>query len=314
MSGRLFSRALSTAAVSALLLTGCGTGNDTGAGGGGGEEAKGQITIGAFNFTESTILANVYAGALKEAGYDVTVRQLTNREVVEPALEKGDLDVVPEYLSTLTEFLNKAENGPEAEPQASGDVDKTLEALRGLAEDRGLEVLEPSEAADQNAFAVTEKFAKENDLETLSDLGEYSGKLVLGGPAECPTRPFCRPGLEKTYGIQFAGFKALDAGGPLTKTALQKGDIQLGLIFSSDPGIESQNLRVLTDDKNLQNPDNVVPVLNADASDEELVEALNGVSEALTTDKLIDMNKKGDIDRQPPQEIAQDFLKEEGLV
>jgi osmoprotectant transport system substrate-binding protein len=107
-------------------------------------------------------------------------------------------------------------------------------ALRGLAEKKGLKVLEPAEAADQNAFAVTKTFAENNDLHTLSDLKNYKGNLVLGGPPECPTRPFCQVGLEKTYGLHFSSFVALDAGGPLTKTALKQGKVQLGLVFSSD--------------------------------------------------------------------------------
>ena len=195
---------------------------------------SGEIVVGAANFSESQILANLFAIALEAAGFDPEVRNVTNREVYGPALERGELDVFPEYAGTYTEYLNKRKNGPEAEAVASGELDATVEALRPLAAEVGVRVLEPSEAADQNAFAVTREFAEENDLQTLSDLADYDGELVLGGPPECPTRPFCQPGLEETYGIEFDGFVALDAGGPLTKTALKQGRIQLGLVFSSD--------------------------------------------------------------------------------
>jgi osmoprotectant transport system substrate-binding protein len=194
----------------------------------------GSVVIGAANFSESQILANIYALALEGAGYDTEVRNVTNREVYGPALERGELTVFPEYVGTFTEYLNQRQNGPDAEPLASGDLDETVEALRELAGNVGLTVLEPSEAADQNAFAVTRQFAEENDLRTLSDLADYDGELVLGGPPECPTRPFCQPGLEEVYGLEFDGFVSLDAGGPLTKTALQQGRIQIGLVFSSD--------------------------------------------------------------------------------
>ncbi|WP_324275866.1 glycine betaine ABC transporter substrate-binding protein [Blastococcus brunescens] len=95
---------------------------------------------------------------------------------------------------------------------------------------------EPSEAADQNAFAVTQAFADELGVSTLSELAEAcaDGSLVLGGPGECPERPFCQPGLEETYGLEFASFSELDAGGPLTKTAIQQGEVSIGLVFSSD--------------------------------------------------------------------------------
>ena len=198
------------------------------------EGGQGQIVIGAANFNESKILANLYAIALEGAGFDPEIKEVTNREVYGPALERGELTVFPEYAGTFTEYLNKRQNGPDAEAVASGDLDETMKALRPLAEQAGLTVLEPSEAADQNAFAVTREFAEENDLQTLSDLADVEGELILGGPPECPTRPFCQPGLEETYGIEFDGFVALDAGGPLTKTALKQGRIQVGLVFSSD--------------------------------------------------------------------------------
>ena len=198
------------------------------------EDGAGPVVVGAANFSENQILAHLLALALTEAGFEATVRPVTNREVYEPALERGDVDVMAEYVGTLTDFLNKRVNGPGAAAIATGDVRATVTALRGLAGKRGLRVLEPAEAADQNAFAVTKRFAVDNDLRTLSDLRRYDGPLVLGGPPECPTRPFCQPGLEKTYGLSFDGFVPLDAGGPLTKTALKTGKVQLGLVFSSD--------------------------------------------------------------------------------
>lgn len=200
---------------------------------------SGRVVVGGANFNESQILANIYAEVLKAAGFEASVKPVTNREVYEPALERGEISVFAEYAGTLTEFLNKKANGPEAAAMATGDLDATVTALRGLAEKKGLKVLEPAQAADQNAFAVTKNFADANDLKTLSDLKGYKGPLVLGGPAECPTRPFCQPGLEKTYGLTFTGFQSLDAGGPLTKTALKQGKIQLGLVFSTDSSLSA---------------------------------------------------------------------------
>jgi osmoprotectant transport system substrate-binding protein len=202
-------------------------------------QGSGSVVVGAANFSESQILANLYAVALEGAGFDAEVRNVTNREVYGPALERGELTVFPEYVGTFTEYLNKRQNGPDAPAVASGDLDATVEALRPLAEAVGLTVLEPSSAQDQNAFAVTRQFAEENELRTLSDLADYEGELVLGGPPECPERPFCQPGLEETYGIEFTDFVSLDAGGPLTKTALKHGRIQLGLVFSSDGSLST---------------------------------------------------------------------------
>jgi osmoprotectant transport system substrate-binding protein len=199
---------------------------------------SGKVVVGAFNFSESATLANIYAEVLNAAGFDASVKTVGNREVAEPALEKGTIDVMPEYVGTLTEFINLAENGAGAEPVASGDLDATVEGLTGLGEQVGLVFGEPSAAQDQNAFAVTTAFAEEHGVSTLSDLAEECGSgLVLGGPPECPERPFCQPGLEETYGLTFDSFSSLDAGGPLSKTALQQGKVSLALVFSSDSAL-----------------------------------------------------------------------------
>ncbi|TYP84796.1 glycine betaine ABC transporter substrate-binding protein [Blastococcus xanthinilyticus] len=196
------------------------------------EQGSGTVVVGGANFTESTILATIYADVLTAAGFDASVQEVGNRELYLPALQRGEIQVFPEYLSTVTEFIE----GDEATQVASGDVDATVEALTPLAEGAGLVFGEPSEAADQNAFAVTQAFADEVGVSTLSELAEAcgDGSLVLGGPGECPERPFCQPGLEETYGLEFGSFRELDTGGPLTKAALQQGEISLGLVFSSD--------------------------------------------------------------------------------
>lgn len=195
---------------------------------------SGAVTVGAANFSENQIVANLYAIALNAAGFKATVRTVGNREVYEPELEKGSLTVVPEYVGTFTEFLNKKENGANAAAKASSDLQATVGELKTLGDKVGIVVGEASPAADQNAFAVTKAFADKYGVKTLSELGAKCGGLVLGGPPECPQRPFCQPGLTTTYGLSFSSFKALDAGGPLTKNALKQGQVALGLVFSSD--------------------------------------------------------------------------------
>jgi osmoprotectant transport system substrate-binding protein len=201
------------------------------------QDGSGTVVVGGANFTESAVLANIYADVLTRAGFDASVKEVGNRELYLQALEAGDIQVFPEYLSTFTEFLD----GDDANQVASGDVDKTVEALKPLAEENGLVVGEPSEAADQNAFAVTTELADQLGVTTLSEFAEACGSgVILGGPTECPERPFCQPGLEDTYGLKIDEFRELDAGGPLTKTALQQGEISIGLVFSSDGALAGQ--------------------------------------------------------------------------
>ncbi len=196
-----------------------------------------QVVVGAGNFSESATLAELYAGVLRAAGYDASTQAIGNRETYLPALVAGALTVVPEYAGTLTEFLNKGANGSDAPAVASSDLDATMTELSRLGQAAGLVFGTPAEAQDQNAFAVTTAFAEEHGLATLSDLAEVCGDVVLGGPPECPQRPFCQPGLVETYGLDVGEFVSLDAGGPLTKTALQQGRIAVGLVFSSDAAL-----------------------------------------------------------------------------
>lgn len=199
---------------------------------------SGAIRVAAANFSENQTLANVYAQVLDAAGFDASVVQLSNREVYEAALEKGDVDVVPEYAATVTEFLNKKANPGTTTTLASGDIAKTVEALKSVAAPRGLTALTPAEATDQNAFAVTRAFADKYAVSTLSELAAAcGGGVTLGGPPECPQRPFCQPGLEGTYGIKVGGFTSLDAGGPLSKNALRTGNVAVALVLSSDASL-----------------------------------------------------------------------------
>jgi osmoprotectant transport system substrate-binding protein len=196
----------------------------------------GDITVGAANFSENATLGEIYALALTAAGYKVKVQQIGNRELYEPALEKGDIDVVPEYAATLATFLAGKINGKDGKDPSSTEIDTTMTNLKALGDKVGLVFGTPSQAQDQNAFATTTAFSDKYGVKTLSDLAaKCSGAAtVLGGPAECPQRPKCQQGLVDVYKFQAGKFSSLDAGGPLTKTALKTAQISVGLVFSSD--------------------------------------------------------------------------------
>ncbi|MEI2715685.1 MAG: ABC transporter substrate-binding protein [Candidatus Nanopelagicales bacterium] len=276
----------------------------------------GTLQVAAYNFGESQIVANVYSGALNAAGESAEVKTLTNREIVIPAAEQGEIQVVPEYAGTLTEFLNKQVNGPDAPAQASPNIDVTVKHLRKLADQVGLVVLEPAPARNQNAFAVRKEFAAEHNLTTLTQLGEYSQQspVSVGGPPECPARPFCLIGLEDTYGVQVSEFVSLDAGGPLTKSALEQGMVDVGLVLTSDGALDQFGLVILTDDKNLQASDNIIPVVNAKADNDTINKTLNAVSAKLTQEALRQMNYAVDWERQDPATVAQSWLVANGLA
>ena len=196
---------------------------------------SGSITVGAANFSENITVAEIYAAVLRNAGFDASVRTIGNRETYMPALVSGEIDVVPEYAATAAEYLNHALNGADAAPVASGDIAVTYKALSALGNQSGIIFGKASAAQDQNAFAVTTAFAEKYGVTSLSELAaKCGGGVSLGGPPECPERTFCQLGLEKVYGINVTDFLSLDAGGPLTKTAIRQGDVAVGLVFSSD--------------------------------------------------------------------------------
>ena len=317
-------RAVTAVAVAGLAIVAAGCGGDDDDGGTSPSSttsstssgASGSITIGGADFTEMLIMEQVYALALKDAGFDTNVLSVTNRENYETALESGEIDVVPEYAATMAEFLNVADNGADATPVASGDVDATVAALTTLAEAHGLKVLDASEAADENAFMVTKDFATDNDLTTLSDLGALGQPITLAAAEECPQRPFCQPGLESTYGLTISKLLPLGYGSLQTKQAVQNGEAQLGQTGTTDGSLDQFDLVVLDDDKHLQNADNLIPMVNADtlAAHPEIADVLNAVSAALTTDLLAAMDLKVDAERQQPEDVARDFLTTAGLI
>ena len=194
----------------------------------------GELTVGTANFTESITVGEIYGAILADAGYDVQVRNIGTRETYVPALQSGEIDVVPEYAATVAEYFNHAANGADAAAVASGDITETVAVLTELGAAQGVEFADASAAQDQNAFAVTTAFSEQYGVTSLSELADACGPISLGGPPECPERPFCQLGLEDTYGLEFNDFQSLDAGGPLSKTAIEQGKVVLGLVFSSD--------------------------------------------------------------------------------
>lgn len=196
----------------------------------------GELVVGAANFSESQTLGELYRIVLTAAGYQVTVQQIGNRELYEPALETGEIQVVPEYAATMADFINNKVEGENAPAISSSDLTETMAGLRRVGERVNIAFGEPSAAQNQNAFAVTSEFAQEYGVRTLSELAEKcSGTAtILGGPPECPQRPKCQQGLIEVYDFRAGEFSSLDAGGPQTKTALTTGAISVGLVFSSD--------------------------------------------------------------------------------
>ncbi len=274
--------------------------------------AKPTVRVGSTNFTEQLILAEVYAQVLEANGYRVERRlNLGNREIVEPALESGQIDLYAEYMATMLAFVTKAAEKGSTDPKA------TQTSLQAALKPKGVTVLDYAQAVDTNGFVVTKATADKYHLAKMSDLTAVASQLVLGGPPECPNRPFCLPGLEQTYGLHFKDFKPLDAGGPLTVAALDSGQVDVGLLFTSSAVIGARGFVLLEDDKHLQLADNVAPVVRDEllnAAGPDFRTQVNGVTARLTTQELTDLNKQVEIERKDPKDAASAWLKAKGLV
>jgi osmoprotectant transport system substrate-binding protein len=270
------------------------------------------ITVGSFDFPESVLLAQLYAGALSARGYPVRVLpDLGSRELVEPALMTGLVQLVPEYTGSALEFVSLGRT------HATADVAATAAALANAMAARGIVIARPAAAQDANAIVVTRATASRYRLHAISDLARAARRLVFGGPPECPERPDCLPGLRRAYGLQFRAFAALDAGGPLTRQALEAGDIGAALLFTTDPAIRAGHLVELADNRDLQPAENVIPVLRratADRYGPGLLAALDAVSARLSTDALSALDAQVELDGRDPRAVARSWLREQGLL
>ena len=270
-----------------------------------------RLVVASFNFAESRLLAEIYAAALEDRG--VAVRRdldLGPREIVQPALEQGLVDVVPEYLgSALRTYGSVA--GVDA-----GSVTAVRDALAAAAGARRIAVLDPAPAQNQNAVVVTSATASRLALARISDLAPVSATVVVGGPPECPDRPYCLAGLRERYGLTFARFVPLE-GESRVRRALEEGVIDVGVMFTTDGQLASSELVALEDDKRLQPVENVVALVRAGAAERHgsaVREALNSVSSRLTTAAVRFLNWRVTVAGNDARGEARAWLRRQGLI
>src|SRR6266576_3458865 len=299
MKGRVLTIAATLAFVGAV---GCTTGTP-GAARPSVAGGKGTIVVGVSGaFTENQIVAEMYAEVLEHAGYRVDRQlDLRSREVSQAALESGQIDLKPEYLSSLLLFLD-------ANAEASNDPEDVAAKDRELLGSRGIDALTPAPAQDTNVFVANTESARRFGLTTMTSLAGQASQLTLGGPPECPQRPFCLTGLKDVYGILFDDFEPLDAGGPQTVEALKSDDVQVALLFSTDPSIEANGFVPLVDDLQLQNAENLTPVIRTEKLNDEVRDVLDAVSARLTTENVTGLVGKVVLEGQDVGSVARDFL------
>lgn len=286
-----------------LAATACG-----GFGGGDGE----TVTVGANDFAESNILAQMYGLALEDAGIPTEVRQsIGSRENTYPAVVDGELDLVPEYTGNAYLFVT-----------GEGDTDlrdeqQVYDALVAELESDGLVAAEYSEAQDVDGLAVTRETAEEHGLTTISDIADFPGTFRFGGGPECEERISCFRGYQEVYGLDNMEFVSLDSGGPITVEALKQGEVDGANLFTTQSVVGANDFVMLEDDQQLQLPQNIVPVLRQEVVDEhgeEVLQILDEISAALTEDDLIELNSQVELEQREPRDVAQEWLESKGLI
>ncbi|MDT7751660.1 MAG: osmoprotectant transport system substrate-binding protein [Pseudonocardiales bacterium] len=297
-----------TAAAATLTLAACGGGGsgplDNGPSAG--APAPGDtIKIGSANFSESTLLATIYADALQAKGVKVDqTPPLGSRETYIPALKDGSIDLIPEYTGTQLQYLN---------PQATeSSADEVYAALKKTVP-APLTVLDRSAAEDKDAVVVSKAVADRYKAKTIADLAPHCGELVFGGPSEFETRPDGIPGIKKTYNCAFKSYLSLDTG-PVTVKAVTDNTVQAADIFTTNPAIEENNLVALEDPKNNFAAQNVVPLINSAKASDQVKQILNAISAKLTTAALVDLNRQLNAPDKPDSStVAKAWLSQNGL-
>ncbi len=281
------------------------TGGDTAAGG--------PLTLAGQSFPEAALVASMYEQLLESAGYDVTTKLVDSRDGY-MADFPGGVDVVPEYVGGIVNFLNSQKNGENASPFEAGDGDELAEAGKALLDEAGITLLDQSAATDTNAFMVTQDYSDSNGVTKLSDLEGVSVKLAAA--PDCEGRLDCEGGLSDQYGIDITEVLPLGYASDQTYQSVLSGESELGETSTTDGTLESQGLVVLEDDKHIQPAQNLVPAVSTEflTAHPDIADVLGPLMAALTTENLTELNGRVAVDREKPEDVAADFLSENGLL
>lgn len=273
----------------------------------------GTVRIASQSWDEPALVTAMYKELLESCGYDVETTLVDTRDVYMKKFP-GDYDVVPEYVSGLGDFLNTRANGEDAKPVTTSDTQESLDAIQPLVDDAGITLLDPSPANSQNAFFVTQEYSDENGVTKLSDLEGKS--ITLAAPPDCEGRSDCEAGLTNVYGIDVEKILPLGWGTPETYKSVLDGESDLGESGTLDGTLDDQGLVLLEDDKGIQPAQNLIPAVSSDylADHEEIADPLNDLMAALDNQTLGELIARVTVDREKPEDVATEFLKDQGLI
>jgi len=296
--------------IFSFFLAACGANSDplgeaSGQPSGAASSIAGEVVVGSADFTESKILAEIYAQALTAKGVQSSTKLgIGSREIYIKALQDKSISVVPEYTGNLLSHFD---------PNATATTAEEVEAALPKALPSGLKILKPSAAVDQDVYVVTKAYSEQNGITSLDDLKKIASGATLGGPPELEKRAYGPPGLEKIYGAKFKAFKPY-AKYPPKISDLDSNKIQVATFFTTDSVLAEKDYVQLKDPQSMILPQNVVPLVRSEvAENSTVVAAFDAVQASLTTEDLLALNKKVDTDHQDPDQVAADWLKSKSL-
>lgn len=305
------------AAVAALTLAACA--NDTtpstpDTSDSSAAEDLGPVRISGQSWSEAALMASMYEQVLADLGFQPEVKLVDTRDVY-MQIFPGEVDVVPEYVGGIVDYLNTTVNGADAPPMTTSDAAQSLANAQSLFTGKGITMLNPSSATDTNAFFVSKEYAEANG--GLTKLSQLKGKkVVLAAAPDCKGRADCEGGLSKDYGIDITEILPLGFASDATYKAVLDGEAQLGLTSTTDGTLADQGLVLLQDDLAIQPAQNLVPAVSTEflSAHPEVKTRLDALMAALTTEKLTELNGRISVDRERPEDVAKDFLTSAGLI
>lgn len=276
------------------------------------ENGKVSLTIGSKSSPEQEMLGEIYAQALKAAGYEVkSDLNLGSETVAHQAVTNGTISGYPESASTvLTSFFGiKPEDVTTSYTRAAEQANEEFEK-------EGLVAYGPTPFASTYAVGTTAKFAKENGLKTVFDLKGKSEGMTIYGPTKCRRRIDCLAGLEKLYGLKFKSFHPVDAG--LRYTVLENGQADLSILNTTDPQLFAEkNKFVVLKDEYVLPAANIVFISKkstAEKAGPDYEKTILEVQQGLTLEVMQGLNVRVELEKETPQEAAAAYLELSGYV
>ncbi|SDY07008.1 glycine betaine ABC transporter substrate-binding protein OsmF [Citreimonas salinaria] len=282
--------------------------------------AQADITVSSKIDTEGGLLGNMIALALEDAGLPVTRRlQLGGTQVVREALLAGQIDIYPEYTGNAAFFFN------EADSDVWKNADEALARARELdAGANDVVWLESAPANNTWAIAVTGPVAEENDLQTMSDFGEWvsgGGEVKLAASTEFVSSPAVLPAMEETYGFDLSENQTVILSGGDTAATIQAAargtsGVNAAMVYGTDGGVGATGLVVMEDDEGVQPVYEPTPIVRAEVLDEypSIPDVLNPIFSELDMATLQQLNGRIQVGGEPAEAVARDYLTQTGVL